>query len=174
MRVFAVQIFPLWDLMKSWGNPQYWGWSTEKGGKMRKDKGNGGRSIWINNFKTLYVKEVKEFVSECKRSWMPPSATAATQSAAQSCVRKIVCDKVVCDKVVCVTKLCVCDKVVCNELVCGRVLCDKVVCVWKIVCGEVVCGRVVTKLCVCVTKLCVKECVWWSCVWKSSCLWQSW
>ena len=145
MRVFAVQIFPLWDLMKSWGNPQYWGWSTEKGGKMRKDKGDGGRSIWINNFKTWYVKEVKELCLSVKRSWMPPSATAATQSAAQSCVRKIVCDKVVCDKVVCVWQSCLCVTKLCVTNLCVEEL-------WQsCVCDKIVCERV------CVMKLCVEE-----------------
>ena len=142
MRVFAVQIFPLWDLMKSWGNPQYWGWSTEKGGKMRKDKGNGGRSIWINNFKTLYVKEVKELCLSVK-----DRGCRQVPRLPRKVPRKVVCERLCVTKLY-VTKLCVWQSCVCVTKLCVTNLCVEEFCV--------------TKLCVC-----VKDRVWRSCVWKS-------
>ena len=111
---------------------------------MRKDKGDGGRSIWINNFKTLYVKEVKELCLSVK-----DRGCHQVPRLPRKVPRKVVCERLCVTKLyvtkLYVTKLFVCDKVVCNELVCGRV-------VTKLcVCDKIVCERV------CVMKLCVEE-----------------
>ena len=74
---------------------------------MRKDKGDGGRSIWINNFKTLYVKEVKELCLSVK-----DRGCHQVPRLPRKVPRKVVCERLCVTKLY-VTKLCVCDKVVC-------------------------------------------------------------
>ena len=104
-------------------------------GKSRKNNGDGGGSIILNNYCMWRVV------------W-------------QSCVWKIACDKVVFERVV--FERVVCERLYMTKIVCDKVVCDEVrVVVWKIVCDKAVCERAelcvtnlfVTKLCV--TKLCV-------------------
>ena len=166
-------------------------------GKSRKNNGDGGGSIILNNYcmwrvvwqscvwkiacdKVVFERVLFERVV-CERLYMTKTVCdKVVCDEVRVVVWKIVCDKAVCESVelcvtnlfvtkLCVTKLCVTnDKVVCDKVVCDKVACE------RIVRDKVVC---VTKLCVTkmaklhVEETCVKHCVWQSCGWQSCRVW---